>query len=218
MGGRLAQIVAATTMLLVVAGCQLVPGGSSPGTATNQCTPDTVHQIVNRFIDAFNRGDLAQLDQLFAAPGKGFNWYATDAPGQRFNAEADNRDDLMAYFAARHAQHEHLLLNSLDVTYSNGTDAGFWFRLTRSADDGLRPTRYNGKGGIQCVFRPSSLTTWAMDPLPWSPVELLPEAAAALLLLVAAAVAVVVWRRRKRAAPYTIEIPRPPSRLESRDD
>jgi len=80
---------------------------------------------VGRFIDAFNRGDLSQLDQLFAHLGDGFNWYSTDAPGERFNAEASNRDNLMAYFAARHLQHEHLVLNSLDITYTDGRAAGF---------------------------------------------------------------------------------------------
>ena len=151
--------------------------------------------MVDRFLDAFNHGDLAQLNQLFAELEEGFHWYSTDAPGQRFNAEASNRDTLMPYFAARHLQHEHLVLNSLDITYSTGNEAGFWFRVTRSAADGLPPTAYNGKGGIQCVFRPSSLTTWAMDPLPWSPIELLPEAAA-LIFLAGLAVAVVLWRRR----------------------
>jgi hypothetical protein len=151
--------------------------------------------VVDRFIDAFNHGDLAQLDQLFAGLGEGFRWYATDAPGQRFNPEASNRDTLMAYFAARHLKHERLALNSLDITYIDGYAAGLWLHLTRSADDGLPPTRYEGKGVVQCATTPMRLILWAMDPHPWSPVELLPEAAA-LIFLAAAALAVVLWRRR----------------------
>jgi hypothetical protein len=149
--------------------------------------------VVGRFVDAFNRGDVAQLDQLVS--DQQFVWYATDAPGQRFNAEADDRSTLMAYFAARHRQHERLVLNSVEVTFTNPGQGGFWFVLTRSADDGLPPTNYNGKGEVQCATRPSSMTVWAMGPLPWSPVELLPEAAA-LVVLAAAMGAIVLWRRR----------------------
>jgi hypothetical protein len=200
MGGRLSRFVASGGLLLTLTSCQLVPGETSAA-LDKQYTDHTVRQLVDRFIAAFNRGDLAQLDQLFAVPENGFNWYATDAPGQRLNAEADNRGSLMAYFAARHLQHEHLVLRSLDVTFTDGGRGGFWFRLTRSADDGLPPTAYNGKGEVQCMFAPGSITVWAMDPYSWSPIELLPEAAAALLLLAVAGVAVGVWRRRAARRP-----------------
>jgi hypothetical protein len=146
---------------------------------------------VERFIDAFNRGDIAQLDRLVSQQPQ-FLWYATDAPGQRFDAEAQDRDNLMAYFAARHRQHEHLVLNSLDVTFTNATKGGLWAHLTRSADDGLPPTRYSSKGEVQCSTMPSSLTVWAMGR---SPVELLPEAAA-LVLMAAGIGGIVLWRRR----------------------
>jgi hypothetical protein len=104
----------------------------------------------------------------------------------------------MAYFAARHQQHEHLALISLDVTYTSTINAGFWFRVTRRSDDGLPPTRYTGKGEVQCSPMPISLTVWAMGPEPWSPVELLP-AAAALILVTAAIGAILLWRRRTSA-------------------
>jgi hypothetical protein len=193
MGKRLALIMASGSFVLLLAGCQ-VPGATSGSAATpNPCTAQAAHDVVDHFIDAFNRGDIAQLDQLVSA--QQFDAYSTDAPGQRFNAEAQDRGTLMAYFTARHQQHEHLALISMDITYTDSRDVGFWFRLTRSADDGLPPTRYNGKGGVQCATTPTSLVVWAMDPLPWSPIELLPEAAA--LLLVAAAIgAFVLWRRR----------------------
>jgi hypothetical protein len=159
----------------------------------NECTPQTVRQVVERFTDAFNRGDIAQLDRLVSQ--QQFVWYATDAPGQRINAEAYDRENLMAYFAARHRQHEHLVLNSLDVTFTNATKGGLWAHLTRSADDGLPPTRYSSKGEVQCSTMPSSLTVWAMGRYPWSPIELLPEAAA-LILIAAGVGGIVLWRRR----------------------
>jgi len=124
-----------------------------------------------------------------------FSWYSTDAPGQRFNADAKDRSTLVTYFAARHQQHERLALNSLDVTFTSDRAGGFVFRLTRSADDGLPPTRYGGKGEVQCAIRPISLAVWSMARRPWSLLELLPEALA-LVVLVAAIGTILLWRRR----------------------
>jgi hypothetical protein len=163
-------MLASSSVLVLVAACQGVPGATSgsPG-RSNPCSTNDVRQVVERFIVAFNRGDLAQLDLLVS--DQLFSWYSTDAPGQRFNAEAKDRGTLMAYFA------------------------GFTFSVTRSADDGLPPTRYGGKGEVQCAIRPISLALWSMAPWPWSPIELLPEAAA-LILLGATVGAVLIWRRR----------------------
>jgi ketosteroid isomerase-like protein len=187
-------ILASTSVLVLLAACQGVPGATSGSSGTsNPCSTNDVRQVVERFIDAFNRGDLAQLDQLVS--DQLFSWYSTDAPGQRFNAEAKDRGTLIAYFAARHQQHERLALNSLDVTFTNDRAGGFVFSVTRSADDGLPPTRYGGKGEVQCAIRPISVAVWAMGRRPWSPIDLLPQAAA-VILLVAAIGAILWWRRR----------------------
>ena len=133
MGSRRWLILASSAVLVLVAACQGVSGATSgsPGTS-NPCSTNDVRRVVGRFIDAFNRGDLAQLDLLVS--DQLFAWYSTDAPGQRFNAEAKDRSTLLAYFAARHQQHEHLELISLDVTYVSTLKAGFWFRATRRSD------------------------------------------------------------------------------------
>jgi hypothetical protein len=133
---RLALIVACGLGLLTLSGCE--PSASSASSTATGCTAELVHQIVPRFLDAFNRGDLTQLDRLVADAN--FAVYATDAPGQRFNAQAMDRTTLIAYFAARHAAHERLVLISVDIGAVTDRDAGFVFRLTRSAD-GLAPTR-----------------------------------------------------------------------------
>lgn len=186
------RVVASGLLLGLLAGCQMgATSRSAP--SPNQCTPQGVHQVVERFIDAFNRGDIPLLNQLVSRHQ--FVWYATDSPGERVNAEASNRDNLMAYFAERHRQHEHLVLNSLDVTFTDATRGGLWAHLTRSADDGLPPARYVSKGEIQCSTMPSSLTVWGMNRFAWSPIELLPEAAA-LFLIAAGVGGVVLWRRR----------------------
>jgi hypothetical protein len=163
--------------------------------APGDCTPQGIHQIVERFIEAFNRGDLARLDQLVDADA--FGWYSTDAPGQRFDPEARDRSTLMAYFAARHRQHERLVLKSVNISFADLGEGGFSFRLTRSADDGLPPTSYDGKGQVRCALQPGSLSHWAMDRSPWwPPYDLLPEVVG--LILVAATIGtIILWRQRK---------------------
>jgi hypothetical protein len=189
---RLWLTLVCSSVLLFLASCQGVLGTTS-GSFGTSCSAANVRQVAQHFIDAFNRGDLAQLDQLVS--DQQFGWYSTDAPGQRFNAEAMDRSTLMAYFTARHQQHEHLVLNSLDVTFTNDRQGGFSFQVTRSADDGLPPSRYNGKGQVQCATMPISLVVWAMGRLPWSPIDLLPEAGA-VILIAAAIGTILLWRRR----------------------
>jgi hypothetical protein len=187
-------MLAICSLLFLTASC----GGSSQGatgsaSTPSPCTVSDVREVVGRFIEAFNRGDLAQLDQLVS--DQLFSWYSTDAPGQRFDEEAKDRGTLIAYFAARHQQHERLALNSLDVGFTNDRAGGFTFSLTRSADDGLPPTRYGGKGEVQCANKPISLGVWSMARWQWSPIELLPLAAG-LILVTAAIGALLLWRRR----------------------
>ena len=186
--------LASSSVILLLAACQGVPGSTSgSGGTSTPCTTSDVRVVVERFIDAFNRGDITKLDQLVS--DQLFSWYSTDAPGERFGAEAKDRGTLMAYFAARHQQHERLALNSLDVGFTNDRAGGFTFSLTRSADDGLPPTRYGGKGEVQCAIKPISVGVWSMATWQWSPIELLAPAAG-LILLTAAIGAILLWRRR----------------------
>src|SRR6266550_4570975 len=90
MGRGLWRAAASGLLLGLLAGCQVGATSGSPATS-NQCTPQGVRQVVERFIVAFNRGDLAQLDQLVSQQPP-FVWYATDSPGARSNPEASNRD------------------------------------------------------------------------------------------------------------------------------
>jgi hypothetical protein len=78
MGRRLWLIAASCTLLVLLAGCQVAATSGSTANP-NQCTPQGVHEVVERFIDAFNRGDIAQLDRLVSR--QQFVWYATDALG-----------------------------------------------------------------------------------------------------------------------------------------
>jgi hypothetical protein len=105
--------------------------------------------VVEEFMSALNRGDLARLDQLFAREGEGWNWYSVgDRAGQRLIPASHARDSLSGYFASRIAQHEHLSLISLD---ENG-NGHFGLLLTRRADD-LRDgeaVQRGGKGWVSC--------------------------------------------------------------------
>ena len=91
MGRRSWLVLASSLVLVFVAGCQGLAAatGGSPGSA-NPCSTNDVRQVVVRFIDAFNRGDIAQLDQLVY---QRFSLYATNTPGERLNAQAHDRDN-----------------------------------------------------------------------------------------------------------------------------
>jgi hypothetical protein len=124
------------------------------------CTSDQVDRLVSDFLDAFNAGNLTELDRLFANEPE-FQWYPTDAPGERLQGEASDRSTLVAYFNARHNSGEHLTLrrfqfNSYDQGYGH-----FEYQLTRSANS-LAGTRYEGKGAALCKATGNVIAVWSM--------------------------------------------------------
>ena len=149
--------VVAAVITVAAAG---VGSASTPG---NACNTSQTTALVKRFLQAFNRGDRATLNNRVWAGRLYFNWYAVSAdPGARVDAEARRRDTLMSYFAARHAAGERLVLTKLKL---NGISAGgyrnFEFRLLRSADNlPGRGVLYAGKGASSCAT--GRLITWAM--------------------------------------------------------
>ncbi len=136
--------------------------------ATPNCNAAETGQLVQRFINSFDRGDIAQLDQLFAGADR-FQWYSTDAPGQRIDAQARDRDSLIAYFEKRHEKHESLMLTSFSFNGNSASFSNFGFELVRSADDGLPPTPYVGKGAVDCAQTPGRLVVWSMARQPGRP-------------------------------------------------
>ena len=173
------------------------PTASAADAAT--CTDRGAGQFVRSFVDAFNRGDTQKLDQQVAT--QQFAWYSTDSPGKRINDEAYNRNTLMAYFATRHLQHEHLALESFRFNGTSPTGLGnFEFELTRSADDGLSSAPYGGKGAIDCGGVPNTLVVWSMAREPFLRSNL-PRyvIVAAVLVASLAGGGAVVYRRRHQA-------------------
>lgn len=129
------------------------------------CTACEVETLIGRFLDAFNSGDLSGLDHVFALEPE-FEWYSTDAPGERFTPLANDRPSLVPYFAGRLALGERLTLRSF--RFNGNSSAGSWpygnfeYGLTRSAKD-LEPTRYYGKGAAFCYHNRSDVIfVWSM--------------------------------------------------------
>jgi hypothetical protein len=159
--------VTVAAVLTCLTGCGAVvpsapPAGSSPTGSASRflCSEAEVRGIVNRFLAAFDSGDVGQLNNLVSTSG--FVWWSTDAPGERIDPEARDRSTLMAYFARRHLQQDRLVLESFKF---NGMSAGFGnfeYTLIRSANDGLPRTPYVGKGAIDCLNTPHAVGVWSM--------------------------------------------------------
>lgn len=128
------------------------------------CTGDEVETLVLRFLEAFNRGDLSGLDDVFAQEPE-FEWYSTGAPGERLTPVANDRPSLLPYFAGRHAVAERLALSSFRFNGNSASRApygNFEYDLTRSAED-LEPTAYRGKGAAFCYRdRSDIIFVWSM--------------------------------------------------------
>jgi hypothetical protein len=185
-----------------VAGCVTSPGAAtaSPTVSSPTCTETATRQVVDSFIAAFNSGDAAKLDQLFPS----FLLYATDAPGVFSSPEPRSHSDLMAYFAQRHQVHERLVLESFGFGLSATGNGDFEFEVTRSADDGLAPTPFGGKGSVSCRSVPNTLALWAMGREPYLRARLPLYGLVGVLLLTVLAAGVVIVVRRKRVKRHVL--------------
>jgi ketosteroid isomerase-like protein len=108
------------------------------------------------FVAAFDRGDLARLDALFA-PGTSFEWYSSNAPGLRVSEAARNRDSLRAYFRRRHLVHDRLRLVSFVFTGNSSGYGNAAFTMRRAASDYRRGDwfRLSGKAAARCSGKAS---------------------------------------------------------------
>lgn len=152
---------ACTTTPSTSATARSTSSGVAPAGETANCTSAEVRQLVNRFVQAFNAGDQLTLQLLWAQSGHGFDWYSSDAPGQRIDPAGRDRASLGAYFAERHAHRETLRLTSIHCNGNAVSYGNFQYTLTRQADD-LPPTAYIGKGAAVCTTMPRRLGVWSM--------------------------------------------------------
>jgi hypothetical protein len=152
-------------LLMSVAVASLVAAaliGSGPASpAGERCDAAGTRELVDTFISAFNRGDMLQLDAVFAR-GMWWKWFAVgNTPGKRVQRAAYNRGSLMAYFRARHKKHERLQLR-LFRSSVEGMEGyvNFTYKLVRRADDLRTPRLYVGKGAMSCWT--GNLALWNM--------------------------------------------------------
>jgi hypothetical protein len=125
-----------------------------------RCDIVTVKRVLMSFFDAYNRGDTARLDALFAR--KGFHWYASNGPGVRELPESRRRGTLVAYFRARHRRNDRMILRWYRFNgYERGRQlAHFEVEGKRRADD-FRSGEwfgFDGKGALDCSQSRPSIT------------------------------------------------------------
>jgi hypothetical protein len=140
--------VRAAVLLALVA----VAAGPAGAATPRACGESQSRATVRAFVAAFNRGDLARLDKLFARQPE-FHWYSSGAPGIRSRTAAMTRSTLVSYFARRHRAGDRLRLVAFDY---NGVTAGaygnFGLVLRRSAADYRSGAWFElaGKGAVSC--------------------------------------------------------------------
>jgi hypothetical protein len=140
---------------------------AAPG--LRDCTSVEVHRLGARFVHAFDKGDGATLDRLFAADDgdhnaatPSFQWYSTGPPGTRFGRAADDRSTLMRYFRARHKQGEWLKLVWMSRGGASHGYFDFAFHVHRQARDLRRPGTFEGKGAAICSDRGAQIAVWSV--------------------------------------------------------
>lgn len=122
-----------------------------------RCDVAAVAGALRSFADAFTRGDVSRLDALFAREDR-FAWFSSGAPGERFTPEAQKRETLGAYFAARHRQHDRIRLVSYRFNGYEKLRVIGHFELTfaRRADHYRQGEEFRsvGKGAVDCSASP----------------------------------------------------------------
>jgi hypothetical protein len=138
------------------------PALVTPATRSAAESTACARSVLTTFIDAFNRGDSAQLMTYFKTTHgpRTFKWFYT--PGTP--AYGPSMTQLPDYFATWHATGERWRIVSLDIvaapTWHGGVD--FTIEIERAWPD--RSIRNGGKGALDCDAR--TIFVFALgDPL-----------------------------------------------------
>jgi hypothetical protein len=123
----------------------------TPPTDTAPCARAQTRAAFDSFLAAFDGGDQAKLDSLFAAEPD-FQWFSSGVPGPRVRHDAFDRHTLLAYFRARHRHGDRLWLLDFHFAGRSPRWSGFSFDLRRRSRDfrGGRWFRTTGKGAAVC--------------------------------------------------------------------
>ena len=115
------------------------------------CAPSEARRAFASFLAAFNHGNYARLESLFAAE-PAFGWFSSNSPGRRIRQEAERRSTLIQYIRQRHSQRDRLRLARLPVVTAGGQRSGLGLELWRSAADfrNGKWSRVSGKASLVC--------------------------------------------------------------------
>ncbi|MFN2588559.1 MAG: hypothetical protein ABR613_10650 [Actinomycetota bacterium] len=126
--------------------------GQHLGTGTRAGVRDLVHD----FVRAYNRGDLARLDEIFPQE-PGFEGYYAEP--ERQWEEGEDRSTLIDYFERRHALDDRLDLRVLRIQKKREQRGWeFYFELQRGSGQRRARGGYVGKGAADCA-----LSVWNMS-------------------------------------------------------
>jgi hypothetical protein len=150
---RLGSALAAAAACLAIGfALPATPAGALvPPTGRSHCTGGQLREGLVEFTHAFDRGDAAALDALFAT-SPDFQWYTTPGPGRILARGAAGRSLLIPYFERRHTRHDRLRLTSFSFNGNSPHYGNFSFTM-RHASDGFdrgRPFPQAGKGAAIC--------------------------------------------------------------------
>lgn len=140
----------------------LVAAMSSPapaGALEPGCRKPQARAVVKGFVEAFSRGDVDYLDQLWAAEPD-FFWYSVNTDATRRGVLAEDRSTLPAYFHERSSLGDALRIRKLTVDWEADWH-GAWgidFVVRRTSDEPGATGVYSGTGAVTC----NRMIAWAM--------------------------------------------------------
>ncbi len=113
-----------------------------------ECSRRDVRKLVTSSIRAYNRGDVARLDEIYAEEPDFLGYYA--AP-ERTHRKGEDRSTLMPYFERRHALDDRLTLKVFWVQAEREPDDSFdfYFELERNSRQSRARGSYAGKGNAR---------------------------------------------------------------------
>ena len=130
---------------------------------------------MTHFVAAFNGGDQAKLERLFASKATLTPWLYSVNRGSNVEFTSDNLGDSMRYFAERHKKNDQVELISVEVRPSSATSDGaayvdVTYSMNRRAADLQAESgpwhRTEGKSVMDCrrqVLAVTSLETRVQD-------------------------------------------------------
>jgi hypothetical protein len=138
-------------LALVAVALPAAGGAAAPPTSTFPCGRGETRSALRGFAAAFDGGDFARLDRLFA-PEPAFQWYSSGRPGRRLGAAAKRRDTLVAYFRRRHGAGDRFRILSFHWNGRSRHWSNFAFDLRRRIPHrgGFAWAEVPGKGAAIC--------------------------------------------------------------------